>query len=115
MAFLEKFMRRNFYGLLAGVLLILIAFDIVVLAKALLGLEPTIVVNLVVIGSLLIAYSRVVGDPRDSLYYVFWGSFIILIGISYLTYWLSSDWIYGLALFLGGLGGLIAYTSFKQH
>ncbi len=114
MAFIEKFMRKNFYGLLAGVVLILAAFDIVVLAKALLGLEPTVVINLVVIGGLLVAYGEAIGDPKDQLYYVFWGLFIILIGFSYLLYWLTMDWVYGTALFLGGLGGLIAYVSFKQ-
>lgn len=111
----SKILSRSFYGFLAGIVLVLLALDMVVLSKGLLPLEFTLVINLVVIGAVFLLYSRTMGEHTDKLFYSFWGLLLILIGISLLIYWLSADAIMGAAVFIAGLGGLIAYMSLSQR
>ena len=110
----SKILSPSFYGLLAGIVLVMLAFDMVVLSKGLLSLEFTLVINLVVVGAVFLVYSRTMGEHSEKLYYSFWGLLLILIGVSLLIYWLSADAVIGAAVFIAGLGGLIAYMSFSQ-
>ncbi len=105
----------GFYGVLAGVIIILIALDIVLLGKGIWGIETTIAVNLIVIGILLIIYSLRITDTSDKLYYSFWGFFLILVSVSLTLYWMYNDIVMGIAVFLAGLGGLIIYASIMQR
>jgi hypothetical protein len=106
--------HKSFYGILTGIILILVAFDIIVLAKAYLDMNTTTAINLYVLGAIFILYGLSLTDEKDRLFYAFWGLFIILIGGSLTALILTADWTITIAVFIAGLGGLIAYVSLKS-
>ncbi len=106
--------KTSIYGFLTGLIIILIAIDIIVLTRTLLPLLLLVSINFAIIGLLLIFYAYLQLDKSEKLYYRLWGLFFLILSISIATWNITSDGILALAILLAGIGGLVIYVSFSQ-
>ncbi len=102
------------YGLLAGIIILSIALDIILLARGIIDLLIAVIIDLVLIGVILIMYSFKTTDRSDKIYYSFWGLILFVVSGSMGFYRVYSDIVSSIAILLAGIGGLIIYASIMQ-
>jgi len=107
-------LKTSLYGIIAGIVIIMIAIDIIVLSKALLPLPLLISLNFVIIGVLLLVNAYVRLERMERVYYSLWGLFFLILSLSIGIWNITGDGLMGLAIFLAGIGGLVIYASFSQ-
>jgi len=107
-------LKTSLYGFLAGLIIILIAIDILVLVRALLPFPILVSINFAVIGLLLLFYAYLQTEKSEKIYYNIWGLFFLILSISIATWNITGDGMIGLAILLAGIGGLVIYASFSQ-
>ncbi len=109
---LSNALKSRIYAVIAAVVLVLIAMDIIVLARGVLGPAVTIAINLAVLGALLLVYSFLFREKSEKTYYGFWGLFLIILGVVVGLWDITGDWVISAAIFFAGIAGLIIYVSF---
>ncbi len=107
-------LREHMYGLIAGIIVIMIALDIILVARGILPVSTVIALDFVILGALLVLKSIVEKEKSERLYYSFWGVFMMLISGSIAAWTATGDGLVGLAVFFVGIGGLIIYASIMQ-
>lgn len=82
---LSNVLKSGIYAIIVAVVLLLIAIDIIVVARGVLGIAITASTNLGVLGAMLLVYSFIFKGRAEKIYYGFWGLFLsvfrIVIGI----------------------------------
>jgi len=82
---LSNVLKSGIYAIIATVVLLLIATDIIVVARGVLGIAITASTNPGVLGAMLLVYSFIFKGSAEKIYYGFWGLFLsvfrIVIGI----------------------------------
>ena len=107
-------LKTSLYGFLAGLIIILIAIDILVLVRALLPFPILVSINFAIMGLLLLFHAYLQTEKNEKIYYNIWGLFFLILSISIATWNITGDGMIGLAILLAGIGGLVIYASFSQ-
>jgi len=107
-------LKTSLYGFLAGLIIILIAIDILVLVRALLPFPILVSINFAVIGLLILFNAYLQTEKSEKIYYSIWGLFFLILSVSITTWNITGDGMLGLAILLAGIGGLVIYSSFSQ-
>ncbi len=109
-----RFLERNFLAFMAGIVLIVVALNIVLLRLGVLSIWWCIIGDVALIGLLVLLYGAKIAAPRDRVYYTVWGLLMILASVTATSYVLTGDTLIAAAVGLAGLGGVILVTIFAS-
>ncbi len=104
--------KKGFYGLLAGLIIIMIAVDIIVLSRGLMPFHGVVAVDAVIIGALILLNAVMQKEKGERLFYSVWGIFFIVVAGSIAAWAATGDGLVGFAVFLAGIGGIVLYATF---
>ncbi|MEM0005608.1 MAG: hypothetical protein QXJ56_06385 [Ignisphaera sp.] len=103
-------LMRHFGTVLAGVILILIGIDVVLLYYSAVNPSILMAINVVFIGLLLLYRGLTESSKGERKFYFIWSLILIDIAVAVLTSTVTGSVVLGISIFIVGLGSIVIYT-----